>query len=101
MGNKTEYTIENKKLREERDLAIAHDRQPYPTAWSYEQVCTALNAAKSENERLMEALKQIAECNFNPEHTLTCSCLNCWTWARAIKEIEDDCDYEDKTKNPD
>ena len=23
----------------ERDLAIAHDRQPYPTAWAYEQVC--------------------------------------------------------------
>ncbi|MBE3120155.1 MAG: hypothetical protein IMZ50_15550 [Candidatus Atribacteria bacterium] len=25
----------------DRDLAIAHDRQPYPTAWAYEQVCKA------------------------------------------------------------
>lgn len=30
------------QLRRERDLAIAHDRQPYPTAWAYEQACTAL-----------------------------------------------------------
>ena len=30
------------KLRWERDLAIAHDRQPYPTAWAYEQACKAL-----------------------------------------------------------
>jgi hypothetical protein len=33
----------------ERDLAIAHDTQPYPTAWAYEQAC---NAAKSEVDRL-------------------------------------------------
>lgn len=25
----------------ERDEAIAHDRQPYPTAWAYERVCEA------------------------------------------------------------
>lgn len=29
------------QLRRERDLAIAHDRQPYPTAWAYEQACKA------------------------------------------------------------
>jgi hypothetical protein len=29
------------RLEAERDLAIAHDRQPYPTAWAYEQVCKA------------------------------------------------------------
>lgn len=32
---------EQAELRRERDLAIAHDRQPYPTAWAYEQVCKA------------------------------------------------------------
>jgi hypothetical protein len=32
---------EQADLRRERDLAIAHDRQPYPTAWAYEQVCKA------------------------------------------------------------
>jgi hypothetical protein len=30
------------RLRAERDQAIAHDRQPYPTAWAYEQACAAL-----------------------------------------------------------
>lgn len=30
------------QAREERDLAIAHDRQPYPTAWAHEQATTAL-----------------------------------------------------------
>ncbi|WP_297551499.1 hypothetical protein [Amycolatopsis sp.] len=29
--------------RRERDLAVAHDRQPYPTAWAYEQACRSLN----------------------------------------------------------
>ncbi len=28
-------------LKVERDLAIAHDRQPYPTATAYEKVCEA------------------------------------------------------------
>jgi hypothetical protein len=32
---------EQAELRRERDLAIAHDRQPYPTAWAYEQACKA------------------------------------------------------------
>jgi hypothetical protein len=26
----------------QRDLAAAHDRQPYPTSWAYEQACKAL-----------------------------------------------------------
>jgi hypothetical protein len=29
------------KLRRDLELAIAHDRQPYPTAWAYEQACKA------------------------------------------------------------
>lgn len=29
------------ELRRECDLAVAHDRQPYPTAWAYEQACKA------------------------------------------------------------
>lgn len=45
----------------DRDLAIAHDRQPYPTAHAYEQVCrarddwqTRAEAAEAENARLRE-----------------------------------------------
>jgi hypothetical protein len=29
------------RLEQERDLAIAHDQQPYPTADAYEKVCAA------------------------------------------------------------
>ncbi len=36
------------KLEAERDLAIAHDRQPYPTAHAYEQVCKALESNKQQ-----------------------------------------------------
>lgn len=36
-----------KELEEERDLAIAHDRQPYPTADAYEKVCVALTKHKA------------------------------------------------------
>lgn len=32
---------------EERDLAIAHDRQPYPTADAYERVCATLQRAEA------------------------------------------------------
>jgi hypothetical protein len=34
----------------ERDLAIAHDRQPYPTAHAYETVCAALQTHKARAE---------------------------------------------------
>ncbi|MCO6011443.1 hypothetical protein NE236_41490 [Actinoallomurus purpureus] len=37
--------------REERDLAIAHDRQPYPTAWAYEQACKALETQRQRAEQ--------------------------------------------------
>lgn len=39
------------KAIQERDLAIAHDRQPYPTAWAYEQACKALESARRELEQ--------------------------------------------------
>jgi chromosome segregation ATPase len=45
------------QLREtehQRDLAIAHDSQPYPTQWAYEQACAALDATK-ERERALIA----------------------------------------------
>lgn len=52
-------TTERDEARRERDLAIAHDRQPYPTAWAYEQACRVrdeararASAAEAEAERL-------------------------------------------------
>lgn len=45
---------EQAELRRERDLAIAHDRQPYPTAWAYEQACKALNRKTEAIEQLLK-----------------------------------------------
>jgi len=39
------------KAEAERDLAIAHDRQPYPTAWAYEKVCETLSRVKADRDR--------------------------------------------------
>jgi len=54
------------EAQRERDLAIAHDRQPYPTAWAYEQVCKARDKhqaraeqAEAARERLREALMEL------------------------------------------
>lgn len=48
-----------REARAQRDFAIAHDRQPYPTAEAYEKACAALHrwqerakAAEDQNERL-------------------------------------------------
>jgi hypothetical protein len=45
---------EQAELRRERDLAIAHDRQPYPTAWAYEQACKALRRKGAVVERVRQ-----------------------------------------------
>jgi hypothetical protein len=47
-----------REAERERDLAVAHDRQPYPTAYAYEKVCAALNKTKAA---LAEKEARIAE----------------------------------------
>lgn len=42
---------ELRKAQVERDLAIAHDRQPYPTAAAYEAVCVALRKTQEDAAR--------------------------------------------------
>lgn len=56
-----------KALVAERDEAIAHDRQPYPTASAYEAVCAALmrqraraKHAEAERDRLYALVADIA-----------------------------------------
>lgn len=46
----TELEQRIKVLTEERDLAIAHDRQPYPTADAYAKACTALENKRQQIE---------------------------------------------------
>lgn len=60
----TELLAEVERLTEERDQAIAHDRQPYPTQWAYDQACEALekhrqraDKAEAERDRLRAALE--------------------------------------------
>lgn len=35
-------------MTQERDLAVAHDRQPYPTADAYDMACVALHKCERQ-----------------------------------------------------
>jgi hypothetical protein len=48
------------KAEGERDLAVAHDRQPYPTADAYEKVCAALEAMRADRDRLERVFNKAA-----------------------------------------
>ena len=43
-------------LSRERDLAVAHDRQPYPTAWAYEQACRVRDEWQQRAQDLANAI---------------------------------------------
>lgn len=47
-----------KEALRERDLAIAHDRQLYPTVEAYELVCKTLNSLKERHSKLLEVVKE-------------------------------------------
>jgi hypothetical protein len=44
-------TARAEKAEAERDLAVAHDRQPYSTAWAYEQVCRVEREQRARAEK--------------------------------------------------
>ncbi len=48
------------ELIRERDLAIAHDRQAYPTQWAYDQAFKVLNEYKKENTELKEKVRTLS-----------------------------------------
>lgn len=71
---------ENERLTEERDLAVAHDRQPYPTQWAYDQACKALHKneeradqAETERDTFRDALIRLQSVveDEQPEHIAT------------------------------
>lgn len=89
---------EHAELRRERDLAIAHDRQPYPTAWAYEQACKALRRKTEAIERV-RAVHQPADdwswkamgCSHDGTHTALCrgcrrECWPCPTYS-AVADV--------------
>ena len=50
-----------RKMKKERDLALAHDTQPYPTAEAYEKVCQLLKQSKIQltaKDKQIEGLKK-------------------------------------------
>ncbi|MDJ0460621.1 hypothetical protein [Streptomyces sp. H27-C3] len=48
-----------KAAETERDLAIAHDRQPYPTTWAHEQACTALATHRRRADTAETAMARV------------------------------------------
>lgn len=50
---------DKKRLTTERDLAVAHDTQPYPTAWAYEQACAAMHRREAERDEARAALADL------------------------------------------
>lgn len=49
------------RLTRERDLAIAHDTQPYPTAEAYDLACKALARTKADRETMAKEWGQLRE----------------------------------------
>ena len=49
------------KAETDRDLAIAHDRQPYPTAWAYERACEALEKHRLRADSLEAAVRHVVD----------------------------------------
>lgn len=43
----------------DRDEAIAHDRQPYPTSWAYDQACAALEKHRTRAEDNAEKINSV------------------------------------------
>lgn len=54
-----DLTAQLAQVKRERDLAIAHDRQPYPTAWAYNQACAALEQGKQQLEAQAERIAEL------------------------------------------
>jgi hypothetical protein len=72
----TQCQSENAKLREERDLAIAHDTQPYPTSWAYEQVCKSLTVAKAEKAEAVKVAREAREAFLEFHHPFSHSYIS-------------------------
>jgi len=51
--------IELEAVKKERDLAILHDSQPYPTPWAYEQVCEAKNKYEKELKESKDKVEEL------------------------------------------
>ena len=50
---------ELERVRAERDQAIAHDRQPYPTQWAYDQACAALATQRERAEQAEAVIARV------------------------------------------
>jgi hypothetical protein len=77
-----------RELVKERDLAIAHDRQPYPTAEAYEAACAALSKTRDERDALQSKKSLLTKAwehlrgRFDLKVT---ECRNAWESYRAAE----------------
>ncbi|MBW1779285.1 MAG: hypothetical protein JRL30_00960 [Deltaproteobacteria bacterium] len=49
------------RVKEERDLAVAHDWQPYPTAWAYSQACRTIERKRLRIAELEAEVKRLQD----------------------------------------
>lgn len=61
INSNDELRKELAEAKKERDLAIAHDRQAYPTADAYERVCATLEKTKKQLAEARAALQRYVD----------------------------------------
>ncbi|RCH70531.1 hypothetical protein DT019_03305 [Streptomyces sp. SDr-06] len=61
------YLVE---VDEQRERAVAHDRQPYPTADAYEQACKAMWAHKERADKAEAHVRELLAMNATLERAL-------------------------------
>jgi len=71
---------EVEQLTTERDLAIAHDRQPYPTAQAYEKTCEALHKKEAENEQQAKKVEELEKENTRLDDGCNALQMTCDNW---------------------
>lgn len=65
------------EVREERDLAVAHDRQPYPTAWAHEQALKALETQRARAEAAEAVVEQFRQRHQRRVERHGSGCISC------------------------
>jgi len=96
LASKDRWIKERDDLRRQLEAAMTlaeeyHNQADcYTTAWKQraEKAEAELAKAKALEGKMLDALDDIGKVNFNADHAVTCTCMQCWTWARATKETE-------------
>ena len=83
-------SFELNRVEHELDLAVAHDRQPYPSAESYERACAELEQQRQRADRAEARLRESESLgDFMTESLATIKSINqMLTWrTEKIREV--------------